>query len=301
MKTLDAFDLDGRLLQTFLAVAEAGSVTRAADHLQLTQSAVSHQLDRLRAIVGDELFVKSGRGIAPTDHARALAARAPALLESLRQFTQPACWDASLVERTITVAANDLQRDWLLPALLQRLQETAPRVSLRVISSGAPRAELLRQGDCDLLITPRPPDAADLMQVRLLQDRYVVFFDAESREAPVGVDEYLAADHVTVIHEPLRHLDIDDHLARAGIRRRFVAEVPNFGGVGPFLRGTARLATLPSLLSTHLLKGFATADVPLACPAMPMFLVWHCRHQDDPLNRWLREQLQALVPGLPRP
>lgn len=299
MKTLDAFDLDGRLLQTFLAVAETGSVTRAADRLQLTQSAVSHQLERLRAIVGDELFVKSGRGIAPTEHARALAARAPALLESLRQFAQPVLWDPSTLQSTVTVAANDLQRDWLLPAFLQRLQQAAPRVSLRVISSGAPRAELLREGACDLLITPRPPDAADLMQLRLLQDRYVVFFDGQARTAPQGPDDYLAADHVTVIHEPLRHLDIDDHLARAGIRRRFVAEVQNFGGVGPFLRGTARLATLPSLLSTHLLKGFDSTEVPLPCPAMPMFLVWHCRHQDDPPHRWLREQLQAVVPGQP--
>lgn len=299
MKKLDALDLDGRLLQTFLAVMETGSVTQAAARLQLTQSAVSHQLERLRGIVGNELFVKSGRGIAPTEHARALAARAPALLAGLQALVTAAHVEPATMELHLTVAANDFQRDLLLPDFLQRVRAVAPGFTLRVIASGAPRAELLREGPCQLLITPRPPDAADLMHVRLLEDRYVVFFDASCRAAPRDLEEYLAAEHVTVVHEPHRTLDIDDQLARAGIRRRFVVEVPGFAGIGPFLRGTARLATVPSLLSRHLLRGLAQAPVPVACPAMPMYLVWHRRHHEDAQHRWLRTQLQAVLDPSP--
>ena len=74
MSKPDHSDIDGRLLQVLLAVFEEQSVTRAAQRLDVTQSAVSHQLDKLRAIVGDALFVKSGRGIVATARAEALAA-----------------------------------------------------------------------------------------------------------------------------------------------------------------------------------------------------------------------------------
>lgn len=294
MKQPDALDLDGRLLQTLVTVIDESSVTRAADRLELTQSAVSHQLDRLRSIVGDALFVKSGRGIVPTVHAQELATRARLLLEDMRRFAQTVKFDPAGLSMTLTIGANDLQRDLLLPGFMRRVRAQAPGVRLRVVASGAPRPEMLRDGPCQMVITPRPPDATDLVHVRLLEDRYAVFYDADCRSAPT-LDDYLASEHVTVVHEPNRPLEIDQVLAERGISRRIVAEVPGFGGIGPFLRGTACLATLPSLLSTHLLRGFAAAEPPLACPAMPMYLVWHLRHQDDPMHQWLRSQLQASV------
>ena len=72
----DHLDLDGHLLQLLVAVHEEGSITRAAQRLGVTQSAVSHLLDKLRGIVGDPLFVKSGRGILPTAMADLLVQRA---------------------------------------------------------------------------------------------------------------------------------------------------------------------------------------------------------------------------------
>lgn len=297
MSHFDHSDLDGKLLQLLLAVIEEQSVTRAAQRLGVTQSAVSHLLDKLRAIVGDPLFVRSGRGIVATARAEALAVHARRLLDDMRRFATAAAFDPASLSTCITLAGNELQRDVLFPPLLARLRDKAPGLSMRVISSGAPRAELLRDAACELIVTPRPPAAADLMQKRLFEDRYCVFFDAEARAAPTSLDDYLAAGHATVVHEPRRELDIDHHLAEQGVRRRFVVRVPGFSGIGAFLRGTELLATLPSLLQRHALKGFATAPVPAACPPMPMYMVWHLRHHEDPLHVWLRAELEAVARG----
>ena len=140
MSRFDHSDLDGHLLTLLVAVVEERSVTRAAQRLGVSQSAVSHLLDKLRAIVGDPLVV----------------------------------------------AANDLQRDLLMPGLLRQLQAAAPGASLQVIPSGVPGAELLRDAQCQLLLTPRPPAAADLVQKRLFTDRYAVFYDPACRPAPAG-------------------------------------------------------------------------------------------------------------------
>ncbi len=104
--------------------------------------AVSHQLDKLRAITGGPLFVKSGRGIVATARAQQLGrrgARSAAPTGAFRPRRRlPARWQA-----TVTIAANDFQRDVLLPALAQRLREAAPGVVLRIIPSDVPSLEML--------------------------------------------------------------------------------------------------------------------------------------------------------------
>ena len=297
MNDFDALDLDGRSLALLLAVHEEGSVTRAAQRLGLTQSAVSHGLDRLRAVTGDPLFVRAGRGIVATARADALVPRARALLDELRGFASAGGFDPATLQATVTIAANDLQRDLLLPPLLRRLRAQAPGLALRVIASGVPTPELLRERHCELIVTPRPPDAGDLVHKRLFEDRYVVFHDPQHGAAPADAAAYLAAEHVTVVYEqPRRPLDLDRWLADRGHARRFVAQVPSFAAVAAFVAGGPWLATLPSLLGVHTLRGLATAPVPLPCPTMPMYAVWHLRHQADPLHRWLRQQLDAVVP-----
>lgn len=299
MSRFDHLDLDGHLLALLLAVYEEGSVTRAAARLGVTQSAVSHLLDKLRGIVGDPLFVRSGRGIVPTARAEALAGRARLLLEDLQGFTTVGGFDPARLDLTVTIAANDLQRDLLLPALLCRLRAQAPSLKLRVINSGVPTAEMLREGQCQLVITPRPPDAADVVQKRLFEDRYAVFYDPRARAAPAGMEEYLAAEHVTVVYEPRRALDFDRWFAeQACAPRRIVASVPSFAAVSAFVQGSALLATLPSLLRVHQLRGLALAPPPLDCPAMPMYLVWHLKHQAEPMHAWLRQEVEALVPAV---
>ncbi|GAB2179779.1 LysR family transcriptional regulator [Denitratisoma sp. agr-D3] len=294
----DHWQLDGRLLSTLLAVLDTGSITKAADKLGMTQSAVSNLLEKLRELVGDPLFVKSGRGIVATAHAETLAVQARVLLEEMQHFVAGPVFDPASVNTTITVAANDLQRDLLLPALLKRLRETAPGLSLRVINSAVPTPELLRSEDCQLVISPRPPDAGDVLQKRLFEDHYRVFYDAACRDAPRSLKDYLSAEHVTVAYEPLRRLEIDQVLGAANIDRRFVAYVPGFAGIAAFLRGSTYLATAPSLLRDDQLRDLASCAVPVPCPTMPMYLIWHLRYRHDPLQCWVREQVEDIARGI---
>jgi DNA-binding transcriptional LysR family regulator len=298
MSDFDHLDLDGHALKLLLAVAETGSITQAAQRLELTQSAVSHALDKLRTITGDALFVRSGRGIVATAQASVLVQRARVLLDELRAFSQAAGFDPARWAGVLTVAANDLQRDLLLPPLLRRLRAQAPDLVLRVIPSGAPRAALLRDAGCDLLITPRPPDGSDIVHRRLFEDRYVVFHDPAVRAAPASLSEWLAAEHVTVRYEDGRGLDIDGLFAQRGWHRRIVATVPGFAGIASLLRGGPWVATLPSRVAADALRGLAPAPLPAELPAMPMYAVWHRRRHEDPAHRWVRAELDAVVAGL---
>lgn len=293
MSDFDHSDLDARLLRLLVAVVETGSITGAAARLGVTQSAVSHLLDKLRGILGDPLFVKAGRGIVATARAEALAPRARELLAELERFASREAFDPARWRAHIIIAANDLQRDALLPGLTARLRAKAPGVTLGIVPSNVPTAEMLRREQCRLIVSPRPPEGADIVQKRLFEDRYRVFYDSETRAAPKGRADYLAADHVTVVYEPRRSLDLDAQLAAQGLHRRFAIAVPGYAGVPAFLRGTDLLTTAPGLLRFGLLQGFASLAPPVPCPTLPMYMIWSRRDHEDPAQRWLRGELEA--------
>lgn len=298
MKEIDHLDLDGRALALFLAVLEEGSVTAAATRLGLTQSAVSHGLKKLRHIVGDPLFAKSGRGIIATAHAHALAARAHALIDEMRAFAGGASFDPARAQLSLTIAANDFQRDLLLPRLFRRVAPKVQKLNLKIIPSQSPSPSMLRENRCDLLITPLPPSGTDIVQKLLLQDHYVCYYDADARPAPTTQADYLAARHVTVVYPDNERLNFDRRLESSGVHRDVAISVPGFSGVPVFLRGSDMLASMPSLLSQSLMGAFASARIPLpsragALTKLPMFMVWHQRYQKDPAHLWLRQELLA--------
>lgn len=294
MKRISFLNLDGHLLRLLLEVTEEESITQVAENLGVTQSAVSHMLNRLRAIVGDPVVVKSGRGVVATAKAKALAAKARRLLDELREFSYSGAFDPAELTDQITIAANDLQRDLLLPALLKRLKSEAPSISLRIIPSDIPTLDMLRTDQCMLAISPRPPDGIEVMQKRLFEDRYLVFYDGEQRVAPADMQEYSTAEHVTVSYTSTQHLEVDRFLQESGIERRFAVELPGFAGIPAFIRGSERLTTLPSLLGRDLLAGLESCELPIESPQLPVYMIWHVRYQNDPSHIWLREHLEAV-------
>jgi DNA-binding transcriptional LysR family regulator len=297
MNRIDHSDLDGRLLGVLLAVLETGSVTAAAQRLGVAQSAVSHQIARLRAITADPLFVKAGRGITPTARARALATPARDLLQAMERFARrehfaPEGWQGQL-----TIAANDYQRDLVLPGLAAVLRAHAPDLVLRIVPSQVPTLEMLREGPVQLAITPRPPDGSDLLQRKLFEDRWQVVHDPRVRPAPGSRADFQAAGHVGVVYESGLPLDIDLWLSDRGVQRRFQVLAPGLAAVAPFVVGSRLLATLPSRLGGPALLGLAASPLPLPGPRLAMFMVWHRRHHDDPAHTWLRARLVEVAHG----
>lgn len=298
MNRISFLNLDGHLLRALLHLTETESISRAAENLGVTQSAVSHMLTRLRAILGDPIVVKSGRGVVATAHAKQLAYKARFLLDEMREFSFAGEFNPADQTSQITIAANDLERDLLLPSLLRRLKKEAPALTLRVIPAEIPTLDMFRTNQCTLALSPRPPDGIEIIQKRLFEDRYIMFFDGEQRKAPANLAEYSAAEHVTVSFTSTKHLGIDQYLEGKGIERRFAVEVSDFAGIPAFIHGSDRLTTLPSLLRHDLLKGLQHAELPLESPPLTVYMIWHARYQHDPAHMWLRQHLEELTRDL---
>lgn len=290
-KSENFLDINGHLLRMLVCILEKGSISKAAQELGVTQSAVSHALDKLREITHDPLFVKSGRGISPTARATELGNQAKSFLSQLQAFSDTPHFSPKDIDLTITIAANDLQRDLLLPSLFIKLREQAPKVKLKIISSGIPSLEMLRDQGCHFAISPRPPNGSDIIHKRLFEDQYVVFYDAKKRSAPKNISEFLEAEHISVVYDPPRPIALDEFLLEKNLRRNFAITVPSFSAIPAFLKDSTMLATLPSMVKVNLFKDFASANVPVKCPGMPMYLIWHQKYHKDPTQLWIRKLL----------
>jgi DNA-binding transcriptional LysR family regulator len=295
MKKIDFLSLDGRSLRTFLTVLDELSVTRAAEHLEVTQSAVSHTLDKLRIAFGDPLFVRSGRHIAATEQANALRAPVQQVLDELKALTDTRLFDPTLGELDYVIAANDYQRDLIFPGLLKALYDEGVNLFARFIPSGLPAAELLRRDRCQFLITPFPPEGPDIFQVRLFEDRLVCFYDQKMRKAPKTLQEFLESDLVDVrFDDDQSSLSALDHAIKKRLRKPRVA-VPNFNAVYPFLKNSKMLSVELSLMAKLAFRGLQYADLPFSPPSISVYLVWHRRHHTDPAHRWFRDRIQEYI------
>lgn len=298
MNTIDEFNIDVRALTVLLAVLDTGSVSAAAVRLGVSQSAVSHTLDRLRQTLGDPLFVKSGRGITPTRYTLQAGPHVRQLVDELRSLSVGPLFSPDRAELTFTIAANDYQRDLLLPPLMARLRKTAPGVRLQVMPSGIPSPEMLRKDVCDLIISPHPPAVGDVMQRRLLDDHMTIFYDADQRTPPRCLTDYLQSRHIGILFATGERMALEASLTTQGLSRDIAVTVSNFSGLPAFLRGTDWLATAPFRMKDHLMKAFQRAPLPFELKPFTLLMLWHQRNHQDPAHRWLRQQLIAVAQGL---
>lgn len=293
MKEIDFLSLDGRSLRTFLTVLEELSVTAAADRLGITQSAVSHILDKLRLILGDPLFVRSGRGIVPTERAIALRDPVRTVLDELKGLTNERVFDPLIGAMEFTIAANDFQRDLIFPGLIRDFQTEGVDASFRFIPSGLPAADLLRRAHCQLIVTPFPPEGPDIYQTRLFDDSFLCFYDANIRSAPSTLKEFIAAEYIEVLFDDnestLKTLFPTEPLALKKPR----VSVPNFAAVGAFLTGSNLISIESSLMGKFNLKGFSSSPLPFETKNLTMYLAWHKRDHIDPAHQWLRKRIKT--------
>jgi len=198
MSDIDYLGLDGNTLRTFLTVLEESSVSRAAERLGVSQSAVSHTLDKLRSAFDDPLFEREGRGIVATAKALSLQQPVTSILGDLRSLTYARDFDPQVAALEFTIATNDFPLQLIFPPLLKALHTKGIDPALRFIPSGVPSANLSRASRCQFLITPAPPTSKDIIRESLFESKMVCFYDAAIRNPPKTWKQFVDSKYAEV-------------------------------------------------------------------------------------------------------
>ena len=154
--------LDMNLLVALEALLEERNVSKAAERLFITQSAMSKTLGRLRDLFDDPLFIRKSSGMVPTPRAVQLAQHLPQVLQAVQAMIQPAHFDPLTYDGEFELMIQGHMGVWILPLLLERLRETAPHIRLRTLSVCEKPLEMLAAGELDFVLHAEhksyPPD-----------------------------------------------------------------------------------------------------------------------------------------------
>jgi DNA-binding transcriptional LysR family regulator len=292
-----AAGLDLHHLRVLDALLTHGSLAAAAAVLHRTPSALSHALRELRALLGDPLFVKAGRGLVPTARALGLQEGLRAALAGLDALLAAAApWDPATARRRFVLASSDSFAVLALPPLLARVRAEAPGVDLELRGEpGEAARTLLPAGEVDLCLDVRPPDREGLRTRLLFEDGFVCLVRAghPAVGASLDLDTFCALPHVLMSTTGTGQGVVDDALAALGRRRRVALRTRSFLAAPHVVAQSDLLLTAPARFAAAVAPGLGLRilEAPLPLPSFAVRLVWHARSDADPGHRWLREAL----------
>lgn len=281
---------DLNLLVTLDVLLAEGSVARAAKRLQLSPSAMSRALARLRETTGDPLLVRAGRRLVPTPRALELRVPVSQLVRDAEAVLLPAGEaDLARLTRTFTLRTSEGFVETFGPALLARVGKEAPSVRLRFVQKIDKDSGPLREGvvDMETGVVERST-GPEVRTQALFRDRLIGVVRAghplsKGRITPV---RYARGKHVSVS----RGADpIDAALASAGLEREVVAFLAGgFASAIALARSSDLIAAVPERHTDQLRGGMHSFSLPVGTAAFTVSLLWHPRLDGDAAHRWLR-------------
>lgn len=299
-------NLDLNLLRVFDAVYAARNISRAAEHLGLSQPATSHALRRLREHIRDPLFVRSGGGLEATTRAEQLIGPVREALDAIRAAVEGVSFDPASLRRKFRIVMHDPLEPVLIPGLIERLMREAPGTSLELLPIyGTDALDDLINRRIDLAF---PLYVAEQPQIRSAQFGDLQFVAVARRGHPqVGA----AMDRATfnrlgqvVLVSSLRAKSaLEEYLVSQGCHRRNVVEVSKLWSALTLVASSDLIATVPKLMAEAMQDklGLDIFPVPYDMPRFYVSMSWHTADESDPGHAWLRkivgETLAARMPS----
>ncbi|MBO6781722.1 MAG: LysR family transcriptional regulator [Alphaproteobacteria bacterium] len=297
--------IDLHLLRCLDVLIAEGSVTRAAERMDMSQPGMSNALARLREVFGDPLLVRTPKGMEPTD--RALVAR-DSVREALDRIEGALAGDAEFDPATaslnVTIATTDYASFVLMPPLMARLAAEAPGMTLtiRPPDLGAIR-EWLQEGSGELVIGFLPNAAETLKTSTLYRERLVAVARPGHPEIDgvLSLEAFAAARHVIFgsAFSGLSTLEshLDELLEAEGIVRDAGMRIPSALLSPHLVASSDMIAILPERFVRSLEAGPALQmlELPFDVPELPVAMIWHERTQQSGAMAWLREKLREVA------
>ncbi len=293
---------DFNLLVTLDVLLAEGNVTRAAQRLQLSSSAMSRALARLRETTGDPLLVRAGRGLVPTPRALALRERVRQLVQDGEAVLRPAeKLNLKRIERIFTLRTSEGFVENFGPDLIARVGEEAPGVRLRFVQKPNKDSAPLRDGTVDLETGVVEKTTAPELRVQILfRDRYigVVRKGHPLSKGKITPSRYATGRHICVSREGLDRGPIDEALKPLGLEREIVTIVGGFSTALGLARASDLIATVPERHTGNLRAGMHSFPLPVSMPEFTVSLLWHPRLDADQAHRWLRGHVRDICAAI---
>ncbi len=286
---------DLNLLLHLDALVRCTNVSRAAERLGITQSAMSAALSRLRRTFNDPLLVREGNVVRLTDKAIALGQQFQPLVEQWLDVTLDRLeFDPSTSRRVFTMYATDYLQFALLPSLASRLTVDAPGIALSVLPARPHHGLAMLESNHVEFVAGYYPEPSDTLRVRPLFEESMVCVMRAGHPClgrEWNLDAWLDQKHVDLAAHTRNAGELLDRRVEQLGRRRVVTMTLSSYLAAPFVVAQSDLiANLPESIARQMvMHGLVIRGVPLVVPPIQIALYWHERYQTDPGHAWLRQ------------
>ncbi|WP_236222201.1 LysR substrate-binding domain-containing protein [Pseudomonas asiatica] len=302
MKKLDIASVDLNLFKVFEALYEEGGAGRAAIRLGITQSAVSAALSRLRAVFGDHLFERTGRGLKPTAKSEELRPIVAAALDKCRQGLMLALHDdAAIHGRAIALGMSDDFELAIGRLLIDKIRKQAPGIRLVFKQTHSLLAsDALMNRQFDLALTSGAVASKTLGRLALATGDYTCLTAARADATPLTPGSYLEKRHILVSSGGYVGV-VDEVLAAQSLNRTVEASTTHFAALPALLQHSDCVATLP----THAAKALASVSnvqchpCPINLPRYSIELGWRIDNARDPAIGLIITLIREVIAQLP--
>jgi DNA-binding transcriptional LysR family regulator len=286
--------VDLNLFIVFDAIYTEANLTRAGQIVGITQPAVSNALSRLRETFNDPLFLRTAQGMVPTPMAQNIIGPVRNALQLLRVSVQESrIFNPKDANKTYRISMTDLSEEMLLPTLFQRLRRQAPGVQVEsFLSRRRETTKELAAGRLDFAVDAPLNTDPQVRHVKLFDDRYVCVLRQGhplARER-LTLDEYLSLTHIQISSRRSGLGYIDLALGKMGLQRRISLRSQHYLMAITVIQGTDMAMTVPQCFARR--HNLHCIELPVAgIPTLESHLYWHESTDQDPANRWMREQI----------
>lgn len=289
--------IDLNLFRVFDVIYCEGSISKAANVLNLSQPAVSHSLAKLRGHFDDPLFVRQGNIMRPTPVAKNVIADVRKALHQLQvSLLQSRQFDPLIAHKNYAIALHSSFEVSFLPKLFTQLSNESPHISLSSYQIRRSEMEMsLASGDLDLAIDVLLPVSENILHSQLEQNELVVVASKQHSTITNTLDlaSYLQQDHVLVSSRRTGPGIEDFELGRIGLQRRVALRCQHLFSACRMVEKSDVLLTLPKTAATMFseILDVVLYPLPVELPQIDLHLYWHLSVDKDPANKWLRNKI----------
>lgn len=290
-----ASHLSIKQLRILAGLLRNGNLSRLASDMGLTQQAVSANLASLRHIFDDPLFLRTGRGVTPTDLARELGPEIDAILDAMERLVDRAAFDPAEVRATVTISAADYAHAVGVMPRLPAIRAQAPHLKLVLTELEVEGiASRTGSGEIDLVLAIPDYVPAHFPRHTLFEEHYLCVTGAASPLAGRRMSRRDLAREPQIIVSPQRPNltgSADIWFEQEGLARDVIMSVPHFLLLPQMIAATQAVAFLPSRMLPNPQLAILELEDDMAPPGFELIAAWHPRSEESQLIRWLVEML----------
>lgn len=283
--------IDINLYPLFIAIFEQKSISKAAQLLCISQSAVSHALQRLRLQLKDELFVRSGQKMLPTPFAEQIYQPIQTALSTIQNIAIPQHdFDPSMLQ-SLKIAIHDEIEPIIFPQLVHHFSQL--NLDIQFLSSKLDRKNMLADlsaQQIDFVIDLVQPYQENLQFENLIEDHFV----ACTLQTEMDLSLYLSSPHIGVSSRRTGLLLEDIYLNRQQLSRQIFMRCQHYSTALQVLAQYPNaILTIPHSILKHLhyAQDLKIHQLPIELPKIKMGMYWHEHVRQNPRHQFLRNEI----------